>query len=64
MEKYEIKISCSNCGYTGIDEKEKGHAISPFSKTCPNCGCNTLKESQNIKIRSTIGNCGYYMSDY
>jgi len=48
MSTYTIKVSCSNCGFEGAEEKEFGHFISITDKSCPNCGCKSLKESKYI----------------
>lgn len=40
---YEVNASCSNCGYTGTIEVQKGQEV-PRRETCPNCGCDTLSK--------------------
>lgn len=46
MEKYKIKLHCSNCGYSEEKELPKGTKrpmLGGRYLKCPNCGCDTLK---------------------
>lgn len=39
-ETYEVKVTCSNCNYSGIAKIRKGCYINEIG--CPTCGCKSL----------------------
>lgn len=42
--KFEVKVFCSNCRYTGFKYFDKG-TIVPYFMECPNCECDTLRKA-------------------
>jgi predicted RNA-binding Zn-ribbon protein involved in translation (DUF1610 family) len=40
METYKVELFCTNCGFEGYVEIEKGKVIE--ERECPNCGNRTL----------------------
>ena len=43
-EFYKVNVKCRNCGYTYLEEVEKGCTIFDwlYNKKCKHCGCATL----------------------
>lgn len=41
-EHYDGRFSCSNCGWAGIIQIEKGVTLEEAAEDaeCPNCGCD------------------------
>lgn len=46
---YKLDILCTNCGYDGEIDIERGKQIQDI--LCPNCGCATLERDYNAHLK-------------
>ena len=43
-KEYIVRVTCGNCGYSGVKTKEKEAPRFPGPIICPGCECDTARE--------------------